>query len=1302
MPISPLGARIVRYLWIILITGLMLIAAYVSIGRIVMPRLVNYQAPIEAALTERLGMQVKAQSLQGGWQGFQPTVKLEKITVIPPSEGAQQAAPALAIQTIEMTLDVIASLLSKKPVFSSLILDGVNVELTQNDAGQWHLVGMEPSKTNSKPLSWLLLQEQLLLQQLTITLRPQVVPAKTLTIPEWGLKCGTRVCSSQGKLRLQKGAEDTLAFAANIYQRPGDSDFQLNGYLSMPATQLVDWQFLAKNLPAEFAGLESLILGGEVWFEWGNDQLLDVRGRVDLPEIKLVGEQEALTVFESLHSHFFWQRNTGRNDELWALTLDDVTFKWGGQQFEPSQRRVALLQKEQGRVLRILADQIQLEPLMQSLLGLNELPAKLRDALSALRPSGQLQNVHFDYLLDAEKTLPEFKLQARLNNVAVAAWKGAPALVAVDGYLEADPLGGQVDFASENLTLQFPKVFSDIWLFKKARGVVSWQREGDVFWVDGRDLQLKGELGDVTGQFGFVYAKGEFEPRLSLLIGLENSRLPDAMTFVPDAAINPNVSEWLAQAFSTGDVKHARFVLDQSLIEGAPQITRTLAMTVDASNVGFSYHPDWPHLTQADVAVTIVDKQVAVKANSARFYDLVLNNIEAKYLVAHDGSRLSATAGLNGPLKDAWQTLTDTPLQKNIFSLAHDFQFKGAMQGTLALDLPFKDLQKSNVEIDFSTGNASLDIPSLSVSADAIGGTFKYSSRTGLTARKVTAKMFGFPMALSVSSQKNKAGLATQFDMQGRVKVDALAPWVPPVVLSRLEGETDYHAQLRLGGGAKNELQVHSSLAGVEVSLPAPFIKTAEQASPLSFNLALGESQIHSLKYADKFAYQLRFDNKHYQEGVITVGPGGALYKSGAGIQVKGSLPEFDFQQWRQLVEQATSSQNDDGGTAETKAQSSLISKIRDVTLEVGRFRFLDENYDQVSVKAKQLAGDWQIDFSNDLARGVLNYYPVSGKPLAVDFEYLYLQRASAETSALAAEAEKDALASLVPQRLPEMDLRIKQLFLGQQSYGRWAFNSRPHAEGVRLEALNFDFKGLQGAGEMNWRYQNQAHSSSFKGQVKMPDVAVMLKAWNINPAVEGKNARFAGELSWPGSPSQFSLLRMLGPLSMKVDEGRVVDLQSLPLLGVLNFNTLTRRLRLDFSDLFKKGFSFDEAKGAFLFQRGSMQLTDALVIDGPSAKFKIEGKTDLLNEQFNHDVIVVLPINDNISVVTTLAGLPQVGIPMYLFNRAFNGVLDRFTSINYRVTGAWSKPDIELNHFFDTNDLIKDRPETIRRRPKR
>jgi len=1288
MPKTPLGARIVRYLWIFLVTGLMLVAAYVSIGRMVMPRLENYQTPIEQALSKRLGMQVSAQRLQGGWQGFQPTIKLLEITVTPSSEVHQQTVPALNIQSIEMQLDVIASLLSAKAIFSSLMLVGVNFELAQNDAGQWHFAGMKAGKKKSNPLDWLLLQEQLLLRQLTITLRPQDAPSTVLEIPEWGLKCGSQVCSSQGKLRLQSDGDDVLEFATNIYARPDDSDFQLHGYLLTPPVQLVDWLFLVKKLPPELAGLESLILGGEVWFEWGDNQLLDVRGRVDLPELKLMGEQEALTVFESLQSNFFWQRNTDQSDELWALTLDDFTFKWGGQQFQPAQRRVALLQKDQGRVLRLLANRIDLQPLTQTLLGLKELPAKLGDALSALRPSGQLEQVHLDYPLEAESNVPDFKLQARLNNVAVAAWKGTPTLVAVNGHLEVGPRGGQVDFDSENLALQFPKVFSDIWLFEKARGIVNWQRDGNAFWVNGRDLQLKGELGDVTGQFGFVYANGEFEPRLSLLIGLEKSHLPAAMTFVPDVVIAPAVGKWLTQAFSAGKVKQANFLLEQALIKGAPEITRTLALTVDADNVDFSYHPDWPHLTQADVAVQIVDKQVAVEAASARFFDLTLNKVDAKYSVAGEGSRLIAKAELSGQLQDGWRTLTDTPLQKNVFSLAKDFQFKGAMQGTLALDLPLKNPQKSNVEVDFLTRNARLDIPSLSVSAKAIDGVFSYSSHTGLTAQDVTANMFGYPMALSVNSQNNKAGLSTQFEIQGKVQVASLAPWVPSVVLSRLAGETDYQAQLNLGVGSTNDLKIHSNLAGIVIRLPEPFTKPAEQVSPFSFNLALADSQIHSLQYADKFAYKLRFNERNYQDGAITVGPGRAVYRSGAGIEVKGALPELDFQQWRQLVEQTQSEEIDSGIKKGVKAESSLISKISDVALEVGRFRFLDEDYDQVSFNAKQADGDWEIGFSNELAQGVLNYHPISEKPLAVDFEYLYLPGNSEVSSSNNAETENDALASWEPQQLPELDLRIKQLFLGKQPFGSWAFNSRPHEKGVKFEALSFDLKGLQASGEMNWLHQNKAHSSNFKGQVRMPDVAGTLKAFGIKAAVEGENAQFSGQLSWPGSPSQFSLLNAEGVLAMTSKQGRIVDLQSLPLLGVFNFKTLSRRLRLDFSDLFKKGFSFDEARGTFLFDKGSMQIIEPLVINGPSAKFKVEGDTDLLNEQFDHDVIVVLPVTDSIPVLVTLAGFPQVGIPVYLFNRSFGKIFDRFTSVNYRITGSWDDPDIVLHSFFKSDDL--------------
>ncbi|EGG98236.1 putative exported protein [gamma proteobacterium IMCC2047] len=172
--------------------------------------------------------------------------------------------------------------------------------------------------------------------------------------------------------------------------------------------------------------------------------------------------------------------------------------------------------------------------------------------------------------------------------------------------------------------------------------------------------------------------------------------------------------------------------------------------------------------------------------------------------------------------------------------------------------------------------------------------------------------------------------------------------------------------------------------------------------------------------------------------------------------------------------------------------------------------------------------------------------------------------------------------------------------------------------------------------------------------------------------------------------------------LTMSSKEGRLIDLKALPLLGVFNFNNLSRRLRLDFSDLFEKGFSFDKAKGRFEFEGGLMQLTEPLVIEGPSAKFKVEGTTDLRRELFNHDVIAVLPVTDSIPVLVTLAGFPQIGIPVYLFNRSFGDMFDRFTSVNYKVTGSWRDPEIKLTSFFKSDDLNKQQRDKPVRRPKR
>lgn len=1315
MPLNALGASFVRKFWMAFVILLMLLAVYVSVGRMVMPRLENYQSQLEGMLSEALGLQVSALQLQGGWQGFNPTATFEQVTLKQSSDKTPLDAqkPVLEIEQLRVQVDVLSSLLSRKVVFSSLVLEGMSLELRELEEGRWRVPGFPEKSTDSKksPFDWLLSQNEILLADIKLTLHPINTDEKVLNIPSWGLRCGLMVCSSQGRVSWQTDDNHELNFSLNIFGKPGDEDFQLEGYLATAPIQVTNWLPLVNFENELIDDIQSLLVGGEVWFDWKDGHLQDIRGSLDLPQIELGSQHEAMSAIDYLHTDFSWLRETGVENELQALWLSGLTFKYAGEVFEPAQRRISLLQRGDEQVVRLIADHMSLEPIVNTLLALDSLPEKVRKPLSDMQPSGELYNLQVEYRLpgeDEEKREPWFKIESQLKDASVSSWRYVPKIRGVTGYLEVLPEKGQVDIESQDFELHFPRVFSQSWQFDKAQGAVSWVREGRTLWLNGHDLQMSGDVGDVKASFRSLSSKDGLEPRLSLLVGLENSRLPDALTLVPDVVASPKLVSWLDQAFEKGGVSSVRFVLDQKTKKGSEPITRSLAMDVDAAAVDFSFHPDWPHLTEADVSVQIYDQQVAVQADKARWFDVELDDIDAFYEGEKGAARLVGKAKINGPLKDAWRTLTESPLRKHLFALGEDFQFSGDMKdGQLKLDIPFASPEKNDVNLSFKTQNATLKIPSISLNAKAIKGDFTYSTAEGLVAPKVTASMFGHRTAVSINSQRSSKGVATELVANGRLATPELSPWIPATTLALLEGETSYQAELSVGKGSKNQFLIRSDLEGVAVNLPAPIGKEADQKAPFVFKTSLSDKQIHELRYSDQFGYALSFVDGGYQEGQITLGGDAAVFAEGGGIDALGKLDEFDFKEWQKIIEGV---QKGSGAQVNQKSQQvergpedwALLSRINKVQLDVGQFTFLEKSYEDVIFNAAQHQGDWLIGFDNQEARGELGYYRDPQKALSVNFDYLYMPASDRVVNGqtvheFAADESKDALAEVIPQELPELDVSIKTLFLEDKPFGRWAFKLRPQADGALLEGLDFELRGIQAKGDLNWLQEGGVHRTEFSGNARIPDIEAMLKAWDKPAAIEGKKAILSGQLSWDGSPAHFSLLNISGPVSLKAKKGRIVDMTSIRLLGVLNFNSLSRRLRLDFSDLFKKGFSFDRAEGKLQFDKGQMHMAESMIIDGPSAKFKIDGRTDLLNERFDQDVIVVLPVKDNIPVIATLAGFPQVGVPIYLFNRAFGDVLDRFTSANYRVTGSWDDPDIKLASFFDSQNL----PESSQPRKK-
>jgi uncharacterized protein YhdP len=186
-----------------------------------------------------------------------------------------------------------------------------------------------------------------------------------------------------------------------------------------------------------------------------------------------------------------------------------------------------------------------------------------------------------------------------------------------------------------------------------------------------------------------------------------------------------------------------------------------------------------------------------------------------------------------------------------------------------------------------------------------------------------------------------------------------------------------------------------------------------------------------------------------------------------------------------------------------------------------------------------------------------------------------------------------------------------------------------------------------------------------------------MLDALGFADMVEGGKTKATLTGSWPGSPGAFSLATMNGSMKAEVGEGRLLDVEpggSGRILGLLSLAEIPRRLSLDFSDFFKKGFAFNTVKGDFAFAEGVAR-TENLRIDGPAAEIRVSGNTGLRDKVYDQRVEVLPKAGGVLPAVGFLVGGPVGAAVGAVAQGVFNKPLKQSTRVVYHVTGPWDKP---------------------------
>ncbi len=1247
---------------------LMLLALYVSVGRELTPLVAEYQAEIEARAEQTLGMPVRIGRVTGGWQRFAPVLLVHDVSL-----GEQ--ASAVHLQQVRVIPDVLASLLAGQIMLADLQVDGLRISVREGADGQWRLDGLPARAESSTPalspgvlLAGLQRVGWLSLLNSQITLQPQGQAPLSLTYANLSLRSiGTRQ-RLDGRLVLPDG--QPLAWRLRTRLHPDEwAKAEAELYLSAPMS---DWsRWLPASLTAGWQA-EKLQVGGEFWLSWAKGTVQRAVAQVHAPHLRgaLAARQPVELTDVSVNAYY------DRTASGFALQLDSLAASLGATRWGNVRLGLTYQDEDSERQQRwqLTADRLDLAPLTPVIKALAALPENIAQVLEGLAPRGALRNLQLSYRPQVQAD-QQVQFSANLERLAVNPYAGVPGLGNVSGSVVGDLGHGELRLATDDFVLDIAQLFANPWHYQQARAQLNWTLNAQELTLSSPYMRLDAVEAKLTGDMMIrLPLVAGVESYMDLRVGIQEGDARYTEKYLPtrSAGFSPELAHWLKTAIRAGQVDEGLFQYQGALAPTAPANASSISLYFRVQGAELAYQPGWPALRDARGEVFIDDLGVRVQVAQGQVLNSTLSALAVNIPPPAKGGvmRLGLNGALQSSVADGLQILKEAPIGTQ--ALFAGWQGQGPLSAQLKLDIPLAGNDAPVVQVDFATEGAQLKISQPALSLSQLKGAFRFNSASGLSAPDVRAQVFGRPVRGKIVAEGARGRTRTRVEANGQVALQSLLDWLAITQPLPLSGELPYRLRLTLDGD-DSQLRVDSSLKGLAIDLPPPFGKTVSEARYADWRMTLqGKERRYWFSYADlaSLALAAPVDALLEGRGELLLGQGQASLPTRKGLGVRGSLSTLDWDAWQAVSNRYLPKQ--------TAVRPDMLASI---ALQIGRFQGFGVVLNSVDAQLTRKAASWLLKLDSDLVTGLVTLPDAPGATLVAALQRLQLPAADplASTGAVAL----DPLAPVDPRSIPALDLSIEQVLRGGEVLGAWSVKARPSAGGVRLSDLSVDLKGLLVTGTLDWDGAVGATRSRFKGRIGGKNMADVLRAWGYAPSAVSESFRLDSEVQWPGSPAAFSMRELSGSIDVKLTDGQFLEVKggsgaALRVFGLLNFNSLGRRLRLDFSDLTDQGLAYDSVKGVLQGTNGEFVTTTPLTLSGAST-IVVEGKVNIRQQTVDTRIRVTLPLASNLPLAALAIGAPAIGGAIFVADKLFSGRLSSLTSVEYRAVGPMDNPTISF-----------------------
>ena len=1286
-----------RYLLSTLVVILIAAAVLFSLARILFPVVGGYRSDIEAFVSRILEQQVRIGDLDARWHGVYPALRLNDVQLLD-----DKSNPVLAFKEVRIDIDWLALLSEGRVQASTITVVGSDVRIERDEQGRVGLAGVadNPDTTANweSIYNWLLSRKRLALRDATIRWHDRMTQRAPMTFSS--IQVDLRNEDKRHRLSASGALPTALGRAIKVsVDVMGDpvhdsAAWEGSAYIKGEGLQLHAWnQQFGKATWQIDSGTADIAL----WPEFRQGMLQHLAGEVASQKLTLSAAPPSTTKRRMLEVGAASGRvNWTRTSTGWRLGLDKVVLSREQQALAPMHAVVHYDEHGSGQRIQAYSSALQLETLAAVAAWWPGVDDEAVKKLIAHKPFGRLQNLYIKHTVDTASVSPQWFVKAEALDTGWRAANKVPGIEGVDGMLVADNDTVFFALAGRNVRVNANKLFRNPIQLSIADGWLAANKEAKNWRVFSQGLNLVNADMALDLEFSLDNLGGGVTPEIDLVGRFRNGRGANKSLYLPAHIMPESLVHWLDKSIVGASVPEGGVVVRGPLnkfpfAEGDGRFE----VRFIAENGQLDFAPNWPRIEQIKAEVSFNEKAMNITSQQAATLGLPLDKVSVEIAdMIHHHAVLNITGHAQAPLQNGLKYLTQSPLKAGVGVFFAQAKATGSVNADLAVRVPlFGADRHAEVagKVNFS-GN-SLVLEDSNVDIERMEGNLRFTDNS-VAAEKLRAIVLGQPAVLTVRSEKLDDHIGIVVMAQGQTRLAELRQRLQLNALNWVEGETDWRGELRIGGvpqkgvgGAPRpaQLAVTSSLVGVQVKLPPPFGKPAAAASSLDLHmtLPLSDGQPMTVAYGENLRSVFEFARSEPRGVQLTRGEvrffeGAAMLPERRGIRVGGTLPVFNQTDWQHFLLSA----NEAEGVG--SISPSGMTTINQLDVVVHEAKLLGRAFGKLSARGELGVNGWNVQLLGDRVEGQIMLPAQSALPVRLDLERLELTPAATPAQEKNARQNSSTTPRTDPRTVPALQLRSKQFVYENRRMGALALELEKIPGGVRLasSALDDGVTRLKATG--SWTAESgERQLSQLDAQFQSSNVGRALAMFGYAETIRDGIGQGAARITWPDSFDAFAPGILSGTINFKVEKGRVLDVEpgAGRIFGLLSVQALPRRLTLDFSDFFAKGFSFDKVEGDYALANGIAH-TNSFKLGGPAAQIDIEGEIDLKRRTYDQKVKVVPNLTGSLPVLAIGVGVvatPIAGAAAFIAEKLLRKPVGKLTQVTYGVTGPWDNPTVQF-----------------------